>query len=44
MNYQVRFLEKGKWGIVRLADNILCNVYFYTRKDAEYVIKKWESA
>jgi len=42
--YKIRFLEKGMWGVVRTADNILYDIYFYTRKDAQYVIKQWESA
>lgn len=43
MKYQVRFLEKGKWGIVRMADNWLFEIYFYSKADAEYVIKEWEA-
>ncbi len=44
MTYQIRLLEEGKWGIVRTTDNQLCEIYFSSQDDAEYVIKQWEAA
>ena len=44
MTYKVRFLEEGKWGVVRCSDNWLYEIWFYSQKDAEYIIKQWEAA